>query len=191
MERLEERRLVRVVLWRRLDVAGLERCALWRERDGWSLAGTLVLGQPLVDVRYEVRCDAQWRTQTASMRVRAGACERKLELATDLQGNWWSGGREVESVRGCLDVDLQLTPATNTLPLRRMNLPVGADAEVVAAWVRFPNLDMAPLPQRYARVGASEYRYESPGFAADITVDDLGLVIRYGDLWERTKVEDV
>ena len=53
MESFQERRLLRVVMWKRLDVIGAERCELWRERGGWSLAGAIVVEHPFVDVRYE------------------------------------------------------------------------------------------------------------------------------------------
>jgi hypothetical protein len=43
-----------------------------------------------------------------------------------------------------------------------------------------------PLLQTYTRLAPNRYRYQSAtGFAAELDVDDLGLVIRYGDLWER------
>lgn len=178
---------MRAVLWRRLDVAGLERSVLWRERDGWALTGTLVVEKPFVDVRYEVRCDEGWRTRAATARVRADDGQREVELAVDAEGRWQRDGRALELPRGCIDVDVQLTPATNTLPIRRLDLTVGTEAEVTAAWLRFPALDLAPLRQRYARIGPRTYRYESPGFAAELTVDELGLVTRYGELWERVE----
>src|SRR5712664_99467 len=38
------------------------------------------------------------------------------------------------------DIDLAVTPATNTLPIRRLNLEVGQSQEVTAAWLKFPDL---------------------------------------------------
>ena len=87
---------------------------------------------------------------------------------------------------GCHDVDLALTPATNTLPIRRLNLQVGSSESVVAAWVKFPDLTVQPLSQRYTRMTKDTYRYESnTGFSAEIVVDDLGLVASYPGGWER------
>ncbi len=180
-----DREPLRAVLWKRLDVAGLERCVVARERDGWSLSGTIVVERPCVDVRYALHCDTGWRTRAVRVRAAGAAGERGLELEADGRGRWSSGGRELEALRGLLDVDLQLTPATNTLPIRRLALALGQEAEVTAAWVRFPELDVVPLTQRYARVEPELYRYASPGFSAEIAVDELGLVTRYGALWER------
>jgi hypothetical protein len=182
-------RLVRVAAWRRLDVDGLERCVLWRAADGWRLSGVLVLARPCLDLRYEVRCDAAWRTRAVSVVQRSADGEGLLELLVDEQQRWWSAGSELVAVRGSLDVDLQLTPATNTLALRRLDLAAGAAAEVQAAWVLFPELEVRRHPQRYLRLGEQSYRFESPGFAAELQVDDLGLVTRYGELWERVAIE--
>ncbi len=91
-----------------------------------------------------------------------------------------------DDLAGCIDVDLGITPSTNTLPIRRLNLQVGESADVTAAWVRFPELTVEPLAQRYTRLDERRYRYESTtGFSAELEVDELGLVVRYGDIWER------
>jgi uncharacterized protein len=92
----------------------------------------------------------------------------------------------LHGVRGCDDVDLALTPATNSLPIRRLNLQVGGSESVIAAWVKFPDLTVEPLSQRYTRLAKDTYRYQSnTGFSAEIVVDDLGLVTTYPGGWER------
>ena len=84
-------------------------------------------------------------------------------------------------------MDLGIGASTNTLPIRRLDLEVGEAAEIVAAWVRFPELSLEPLPQRYTRLAEDRFRYESldSGFTAEILVDDLGLVVHYTGWCER------
>ena len=102
------------------------------------------------------------------------------------RGVWRSSGRELHELTGCEDVDLALTPATNTLPIRRLDLGIGKSESVVAAWVKLPELTVQPLSQRYTRLSKNTYRYESnTGFSAEIVVDDLGLVTAYPGGWER------
>ena len=93
----------------------------------------------------------------------------------------------LKEFEGLVDVDLQVTPATNTLPIRRLQLGVGESAETDALWVRFPELALERLPQRYTRTGEFRYTYESRGgaFRAELEVDAQGLVVRYGDIWKR------
>jgi hypothetical protein len=97
---------------------------------------------------------------------------------------------EIASVAGCLDLDLAFSPSTNILPLRRLGLAAGESGEATAAWVRFPDLSVEPLPQRYTRLDERRVRYESRGgaFTAELEVDDLGLVVRYPPFWERVAV---
>jgi hypothetical protein len=179
---------LRSVLWQRLDLPGGEYCSLWRAGDGWRLAGVAVAafdGRPL-RADYVVECDAAWRAREATLVVVAGAEERRLHLRADGDGAWSLDGRPVDAVRGCADVDLNVTPATNTLPIRRLNLAVGASAEVVAAWVRFPELTVEPLWQRYTRLSADRYHYESDGgYATEFVADDLGLLRVYEGGWRR------
>lgn len=177
----------RSVLWRLLDGHGMDWCSLHRNGDGWGMFGRAVLtfdGVP-GSVQYGVLCDAAWRTHTVTVNCTDGLRDRHLSLRRGENG-WRVMNQPRADLDGCVDVDLGVTPATNTLPIRRLNLAVGESREVVAAWVRFPALEMRPLAQRYTRLGEYTYRYESDtGFSADLTVDDLGLVISYPQGWER------
>jgi hypothetical protein len=183
------KQLERIVLWRGLYRPGAEYCGLWRNDGGWHLAGTVVaiLDSHPAEVRYAVTCDVSWNTRVVSVGLTSGAVERSLELRTDDQQRWWKAQDELAGVRGCLDIDLGATPATNTLPIRRLELPIGRSADVTAAWVKFPDLTVQPLDQRYTRLSERRYRYESGGgsFQAEVEVDDLGLVTRYEGGWER------
>jgi hypothetical protein len=59
----------------------------------------------------------------------------------------------------------------------------------MAAWVRFPELTLQPLPQEYVRLADREYRYSSRGgaFVANILVDDNGLALNYEGFWQRVE----
>ena len=71
-------------------------------------------------------------------------------------------------------------------PHPRLVLGVGKSESVTAAWIKFPELELHPLAQRYTRTAENIYRYEGDtGFSAEIRVDDLGLVTAYPRGWER------
>jgi len=179
-------RLVHTLIWQRHEPPGSEYFGLWRDGEGWQLRGTVVLpldGVP-ARIRYGIICDAQWRTQAVHVALRTGAEEQALHLTADPAGNWKRGGEPLPVIQGCVDIDLEITPATNTLPIRRLDLAPGSSADVTAAWLRFPTLDLEPLEQTYQRTGDTCYRYSSPGFSADLEVGDLGLISRYAGLWE-------
>jgi hypothetical protein len=83
-----------------------------------------------------------------------------------------------------LDYVVRLDASWN---IRRLALPVGSEAPVRAAWLRFPSLELEPLEQVYRHVTEWKYRYESNGgsFTADLAVDDAGFVTLYPGFCER------
>ena len=183
------RQLVETCLWRWLRGTGLERFELLREDAGWVLRGTiLALGdRPSAEARYEVSCDPAWSTRRVDVTLFEAGVERSLRLSVE-DGRWYESGRERDAVRGCLDVDLGWSPSTNTLPIRRLNLAVGeSSGPLTAAWVRFPELAIEPLPQEYRRLSERRYRYTSRGgaFTAEIDVDEHGVVVDYQGVWQR------
>ena len=84
-------------------------------------------------------------------------------------------------------MDFVLTPLTNSLPVHRLALSVGASAEIVTAWVDAPSLEVHPDPQRYTRTGTLTYLFESldSDFSREITVDQAGFVVDYPGLFAR------
>jgi hypothetical protein len=120
-------------------------------------------------VDYTVRWDDAWRTTFADVRCRGRSFT--LDTLPD----------------GCVDVDVMAVTFTNTLPIRRLRLAVGASHEIDAAYIVVPDLAVRVDRQRYTRLGANEYRYEglATGFTAVLTVDDDGIVIDYPGLSRR------
>lgn len=86
---------------------------------------------------------------------------------------------------GCLDLDLNFSPSTNLLPIRRLALAPGQSAEVKAAWLRFPSFTLEPFEQVYRHTAASTYWYELADgeFVRELTVNAAGFVTSYPDFW--------
>ena len=180
--------LVRTVVWRNLSADGRDHCSLWRTSAGWRLQGVAiaVLEQMPMLARYEVHCDQQWRTRRVMVECAVESQMRSLVLTVDSDRRWKREENEIASVAGCIDVDLAITPATNTLPIRRLHLAAGESAPVTAAWIKFPDLNLEKLSQTYTRLAEDRYLYQSStGFSAQITVDAFGLVRLYPGGWER------
>lgn len=138
-------------------------------------------------VGYAIVCDAQWRMKNVQVSLMSEGKTSSLELRTNNQKHWWTGQKKVAMLRGYTDIDLGVTPATNTLPLQRLQLAEGQSAEVTAAWVRFPGLELQPLVQKYTRLGRTTYLYESRGgsYQSQLEVDEYGLVVNYANSWTR------
>jgi hypothetical protein len=181
--------LKRVVVWNNLLIDGRDYCGLWHTAEGWLRKGTVVGvlkdPRPLL-ASNEIQCDENWLAHRVQVDRTLGNDVKTLSLSVEKRGVWRSTGQELREIQGCDDVDLAVTPATNTLAIRRLNLQVGSSASIIAAWVKFPDLSVQPLSQRYTRVAQNTYRYESnTGFSAEIVVDHLGLVTAYPGGWER------
>lgn len=176
------------VLWRRLDNPGHEIGRLVQRDDGWELSGTAVFSheERPCKLDYVVTCDADWRTISAHVGGAIGVREVDLSVSVDANRRWRLNGAEYSAVAGCLDIDLGFSPSTNLLPIRRLSLAVGAEADVRAAWLPFPSLAFEPILQVYRREATTEYRYESGGgsFVRALKVNAAGFVTEYPGLWK-------
>jgi uncharacterized protein len=176
------------VAWRRSDeVQADEFCTLSVRDSGLSLVGTILGAEDRVPIRIEYRVAADGLGATTAVQVRQlrGFEQRSIVLLRDVKGAWTVDGNRAPALRGCVDVDLGCSPSTNTLPIRRLRLGIGASKTINAAWVSFPELTVVKAAQSYTRLDESTYRYASATFVAELTVDDLGLVVAYAE-WRRT-----
>lgn len=180
----------RRVAWRRADeVETDEHCTLTFRDSGISLVGTVLgaeAGAP-VRVEYRVLTDAAGLTTAAHVRDLRGFEARTLTLERDAKNNWTVDGKKVRGLKGCIDVDLGCSPSTNTLPIRRLRIGIGATQTIKAALVQFPELTVVKSEQAYTRVDEFTYQFKSGAFEAELTVDDESLVAAYAG-WRRTGV---
>ena len=178
----------RRVAWRRSDeVQTDEHCTLTVRDGGLSLIGTVLGAEGGIPIRIEYRVLADGAATTTAVHVRdqRGFDQRTIALERSSKGVWTVDGAPDKTLKGCIDVDLGCSPSTNTLPIRRLRLAVGASKTIQAAWVRFPELAVVKAAQTYTRLDEFTYRYASGTFEADLTVDDDGLVASYAE-WQRT-----
>jgi hypothetical protein len=110
----------------------------------------------------------------------------EIELAVDAARRWRLNGTECPVIEGCIDLDLGFSPSTNLLPIRRLALAIGEEAEAQAAWLGFPSFTLEPLEQCYYRIDVATYRYESAGgrFITELQVNAAGFVTHYPNFWQ-------
>lgn len=179
--------LIRSVLWHFPDLPSMERCRLSENAQYKRIEGavlTLVSKAP-AEIRYVVTCDSWWKTLSCSVAIQTPESTRTIELEANERRFWMLNGERAPEFDGIMDVDLGFSPCTNTLPILRLGLEVGQAARIPVVWLRFPGLEIVRTEQVYTRVGEAVYRYESGtgDFSAEIEVDALGIVTRYGDFW--------
>jgi uncharacterized protein len=174
-----------VMAWEGFEVVWITRTPA----GGHVLAGhsVAVEGPEAWAVAYTIEVDAAWRTTGAVVRARTpDGAERHLRL--DATEGWRLDGHPAPHLAGCVDVDLEASACTNTLPVHRLALAVGDEAPAPATYVRAADLAVERLDQTYRRLddedGHVRFAYEARRFAyADVLrYDQSGLVTDYPGL---------
>src|SRR5262245_41832254 len=120
----------REIMWKRTDELGMEQLQLVADKDGIGVGSVLigVVDDTPLSLRYQIYCTADWRVLGFSLQT----FEHKgLSLQADGAGHWTTGsGAAIDALDGCLDLDISITPFTNSLPIKRMQLQPGESAEI-------------------------------------------------------------
>ena len=136
-------------------------------------------------MRYRVECDQDWCTRAVWLELDTPPQVRELNIEVNAARQWIVNGAHRRELDGLIDVDIQASPSTNTLPIRRLHMEAGRSYAVNAAWIQVPSLDIAPIPQEYTRLDARRLRFRSGDFKSELEVDEHGVVERYGKFWHR------
>lgn len=171
-------------VWHCLTLHSTEHCVVLRDPDGWTMRGavTVPVDDDHADIRYMVNTDEAWVTKGVDVEITDTTGQQRISVVVK-GGEWTVNGDRDDSLSGCVDVDLGWTPATNTLPIRRLSLDVGEKATTRSAWLRFPEFDLEPSDQTYERIGETRWRYTSGSADHLIETTADGIVTSYGDLW--------
>jgi uncharacterized protein len=155
--------------------------------DGWRFHGhtAAIEDGEAWSVTYRLDIDDRWRTRAARISGRSAPGERIREIETDGEGHWSADGVARPALDGCLDLDLESSAFTNALPVHRLRLSPGAEAQARAAYVRALDLGLERLEQSYRRLAddgpGERYDYVSPSFdfGCELVYDAAGLVLHY------------
>jgi uncharacterized protein len=181
--------LLKTLFWKSAEEGSLEHFSLYKTSEHYVLEGIVLCSYSVpTRIDYKVTASFDWQTQSVAVSM-VGAEYKHLRLEVNPKQEWLLNGQRLEAFTGFIDIDLGITPSTNTLPINRLHLAVGESAELTAVWIRFPELTLEPLAQRYTRLSENSYKYENAdgSFSADLVVDELGVVEFYGKIWTRAK----
>lgn len=177
------------VLWRQLVGIGAEHLLL--DTDGGVHADSLAVGEiegTAYRIHYEIDCDREWNVQR--LKIEDLLSRKAIALRRGDANRWFEeASRTLPDLTGCTDVDIMITPFTNTLPIRRLYLKPRESREISVVYVGLPGLAISKFAQRYTCLSLDEdggtYRYESlkSGFMAELKVDMDGLVVDYPNIF--------
>jgi len=183
--------------WTPVGEPGCEQVHISLGPDGLSALGLILCRKDGTHLRcrYQLDTDPQMRVRELTFAVtdEAERQPKRIVLESDGQGRWRHDGEPAPELEGCIDVDIEVSPVTNTLPIRRLGLAAGKSAEIKAAYLTVPCLQARPAAQRYSCLvpfseAGGRYRYEglSSGFTAEIPVDQDGFVLDYPETFNRS-----
>jgi hypothetical protein len=136
-------------------------------------------------VRYAFACNGDWTILSLDLETVAG---QRVSVRSERAGAWTDArGRHLPEFDGCDGIDLEGSPITNTLALRRLDLNEGPVGQKML-YVPFDTFRPFVDEQRYTSLeDGRRYRYEAVdgSFEAEIEVDEDGLVVSYPPLFRR------
>jgi hypothetical protein len=176
------------ILWSGIENSSLENCIIENNATGIFIRSTIIgsYQQEIYEVAYTLQLDKSWHTQSCSIRCQHNNEIRGVELEKTVAG-WILNGETKPEFDACIDVDIRLTPFTNSLPINRLKLKIGQKQEIDVIYIDILSNSVKNVQQRYQCTAANQYRYENMAnhFEAEIQVDDLGLIIDYPQLFKR------
>ena len=177
------------LLWKGIEYNSLENCLVDSGSDGIRVESVIVGSYNNVIYRVDYNIDATSFWETVSLEIiRHYRNERsRFSLESDGNGNWKINGNPQLKFKGCIDVDIPLTPLTNTLPVNRLKLKTGQEKIIKVLYCDLLRNEFKAVNQKYVRVSDSVYQYENVpnDFESDIQVDEHGFVVDYPQLFTR------
>lgn len=170
------------IVWKGLETPSSETCWIDSGPDGVRVESEI---EALAGAcAYTLRATSEWEFTDIIVRMDG----RALDIRRTERG-WEVDGQVRPDLYDAREVDISVSPLSNTLPIRRLRLAVGESADITTAYIRIPELDVTTDPQRYTRIDECEYLYESrdSDFRRSLTVDEQGLIVEYPGLFTRVE----
>jgi len=182
------------VMWTALADEGFEHLLLTTSSSTIAADGLIVRREndgPSYRAHYNIQCDPLWRIRSVEIEA-TEPHPAQLELTSNGHGIWLDAEcQPIVSLAGCTDIDIQASPFTNTLPIRRLRLSEDAAARIEVVYIDPRTATFERTAQRYKRLrdesGTPRYHYASldSGFETELPVDDDGLLLEYPGYFRR------
>jgi len=195
------------IVWSGVEEWMTEAAAVVVTDGGLAGNGIQIGADPLpYRVGYQLNANDGFVTRTIDLASSGDGWSRRLELVHDGSGGWevdllddegdvpggaWDGS--LPDLSEALDIDIQNSPLTNTMPILRHGFHREGSGDLVMAFIRTPSLRVEASPQRYEHLrtsdGGSVVRYISRDgdFTADLELDRDGLLVFYPRLARRVE----
>ncbi len=176
------------ILWSGIEYYSLENCIV-DSTDDVVVNSTIVgfYNKQIYRVEYLIKLNQLWETYHCYVKSQFNNEVKTFEFEKG-HNKWSLNGQYVNSFDGCTDVDIPLTPFTNSLPINRLQLNPGQEENIDVIYIDIFEDSIKHVKQKYRRISPDVWKYENipNDFEAEIKVDDDGFVIDYPQLFTRT-----
>lgn len=178
------------VLWTGREYYSLENCLINLRSEQIEINSTIIgyYQNKIYFAKYFIKTNNKWRTFFVDVKYRINNVENRIRLERKSNTGWLLNNIEEHSLSGCTDVDISVTPFTNTLPVKRLQLAQNEEKKIKVIYINILDKEVKPVIQSYQRISATKYLYQNVpnDFQAEIEVDEFGLVVDYPSLFKRT-----
>ncbi|HEY6636959.1 MAG TPA: putative glycolipid-binding domain-containing protein [Solirubrobacterales bacterium] len=196
---------MRFLVWTGVEEWLTESAAVDLGSGGLSATGTQLGAEP-APFRVDYRLEAPgFVTRELELTASAEGWRRRLLLHHDGHGAWdaevddhgdvpdgrWDGS--LPDLSEALDIDIENSPLTNTMPILRHGFQREGSGNFVMAFVTTPSLRLEASPQRYEHLRSTDagsvvtYSSRDGDFTAELELDADGLLVFYPRLARRVE----
>ena len=177
------------IIWTGKLYHSTENCILTKTIAGNEIISTIVGDYKdwIYKIDYHITTNENWETTFVNIRTRFDSLAELITLEKK-DGKWFLNGKHNKELDKIFDVDISLTPFTNTLPINRLKLKDKERQVIEVLYFDIFEKKTKSVKQVYTRLSSLEYVYENydNSFTANIIIDDQGLVVDYPGLFEMT-----
>ena len=177
------------IFWKSLKYDATEHCTIDQSFESNNVQGNIVGNHNanLFEVDYQLITDINWRINILDIVCRSNEIVRQWQLKK-LNGGWLINDIWTPDLKECIDIDISLTPFTNTLPIRRLNFTDQPRHSIEVVYLNILTGEISKSRQHYTKISDRLYLYENDtrAFHAQLHIDDHCFVTEYEELFVRT-----
>ena len=179
------------LLWTGIEYYSLENCLINTAGKNNHINSSIIgyYQDKIYNVSYYIKTSSQWETYFLELEYRINNEEHTIKLEK-INDDWLFNKEKKETFKHCIDIDISITPFTNTLPINRLQLRKGEQSKINVIYINIFEHHVKPVHQSYQCIAAGKFLYKNipNDFEAEIEVDEAGFVINYPSLFKRTAI---
>lgn len=176
--------------WKGIYYNSIENCAVNIAAHGIVIKSDIIgkHDNTSFNCEYRIETTTEWTTKSFEIRYTLNGISHTISALHET--DWIVNGETRPEFRNCTDIDITLTPFTNSLPINRLKLQNSKPQQIEVLYIDVLKNTFRIAQQQYTKRSASVYNFQNVpnDFEADIIVDNDGFVKHYPELFERITV---